>query len=71
MSDKEAVSKALAQAASASQVELANNPAAATGKCVITTAGGYTECKDNMTKDGCEKQGGSGFSAVWTEGGKC
>lgn len=71
MSDREQASKALAQAAADSLAELGANPAAATGKCVITSGGGWSECKDGITKSACEKQGGPGVSVTWTEGASC
>jgi hypothetical protein len=71
MSDKEQMLQALAQAFADSRKELGDNPAAATGKCVITSGGGWTECKDGITKESCDKQGGPGFTTTWTEGASC
>ncbi len=70
MSDEPDFAKAFAQMQADTRAVLAANPSEATGCCVITTAGGYSERKEGITKAACEKHGGPGFSVTWTEG-KC
>ncbi len=70
MNDSAKLKAALEEAARDSEKELTINPSAATGKCVISSSG-YSDCKDNITKDGCDKQGGYGITVTWTKGGSC
>jgi hypothetical protein len=70
MKTREQVQADLAAAQAASLLELQANPQAATGKCVISSAG-WSECKDNLTEEQCDRQGGPGVTVTWTKGEKC
>ena len=70
MKTREEARADLERAQAASQLEKQANPTAATGKCVISSAG-WSECKDDMTKEQCDKQDGPGVTVTWTEGAKC
>ena len=55
MNDSAKLNAALEEAANDSEKELTINPSAATGKCVISSSG-YSDCKNNITKESCDKQ---------------
>lgn len=70
MTDKEDFKNVMDQVAEDSVYELTNNPEAATGKCVISSAG-YSECRDGVTEAACNKQKSPGVTVNWYKGESC
>ncbi len=70
MTDKEDFKRIKDQMAEDSVYELTTNPEADTGKCVIS-AGGYSECKNGVTKTACNKQKSPGVTVKWYKGESC
>lgn len=68
MSDKEAVKKAISEAADESRREVADNPHAPLGRCRLTAVGGYTGCIDDITESACGGKAGPGITATGTRG---
>lgn len=70
MEDSAKLIAALEEVAKDSEEELKNHPTAATGKCVISSSG-YSECKNGMTEDACNRQKGYGITVKWTKDASC